>query len=61
VLPYSGKNIHWTLEQISVPYLVGEEKFTDISADFADANLRVNTNREILGTGINGGYSRAGC
>jgi hypothetical protein len=52
-LPYSGKNMHWALQQISVPYLVGEETFTDISADFANAYLRVSTNRHTLGTGIN--------
>ena len=52
-LPYSGKNIDWALEQISLPYLIGEGKFTDISADFPNANLRVSTNRDSLGIGIN--------
>jgi len=50
---FSGKNIDWALEQISVPYLIGEGKFTDISADFANALMRVSTNRDSLGTGIN--------
>jgi hypothetical protein len=34
-LPYTEKNIDWALEQISIPYFVGEGKFTDISADYA--------------------------
>jgi len=52
-LPYSGKNMHWALQQISVPYFLGEGKFTDISADYANALLRVSTNRDSLGIGKN--------
>jgi len=34
-------------------YLIGERKFTDISADSANALLKVSTKRDSLGTGIN--------
>jgi len=40
-------------EQISIPYLVGEGKFADICADSANALLRVSTNHDSVGIGIN--------
>jgi len=53
--------MYWALELIAVPYFVGEGKFADISADSANAHLKMITNRDSLDTGRNWGYSSAGC
>jgi len=45
--------MYWALELIAVPYFVGEGKFADISADSANAHLKMITNRDSLDTGRN--------